>query len=242
MSTLLLSFIAFCSTCAGGIVALRQRERFHLVVAFAAGTLIGLAAFEWLPQLFQSLATLPTERFAAFVALAVGFFTFHILDRVASSWQSWNRQGTSAQSVIGVISVLLFSLHRLVEGATIGISFQMNLAIGLVIAGALILHNLIEGLNAVTILLSSRSTHRQALVWLLLFACTPVLGVWVTAWLPMPATLVPRYLGFFAGFLLYMGAGHLLPEIQREGGLLPLLCTLAGALFALTMTWLLLLV
>ncbi len=244
MNALLFSFVAFCSTCAGGIVALRQRDHVHLVIAFTAGALIGLAAFEWLPRLFDALTVLPTERFPAFLALAAGFFTFHVLEQVPQLWLRWGkRRNAGAHPVMGVVSVLLFSLHRLVEGATIGVSFQVNLAIGLLVAAALVLHNLVEGLNAVALLLNSQNTHRQALLWLLLFACTPVAGAAVTAWIAMPVILVPRYLGFFTGFLLYIGAGHLLPEVERGGpDLSTLLCTLAGAGVVLAITLLPLLV
>ncbi|MBX5451261.1 ZIP family metal transporter [Thermogemmatispora sp.] len=245
MGTLLLSIIAFCSTCMGGIVALRQREQLQRVMAFAAGTLVGLATFQWLPRLFSVLALLPRERFTAFVALACGFFTFHLLERLALHWQegqeSQRQEETSgiARPVLGVVSVLLFSLHRLLEGATISLGFSVNPATGLLLAGAIILHNLVEGLNAVVILLTNRSSRRQALIWLLFFACTPLLGALATIWVSLPTALLPRYLGFFSGFLLYLGASHLLPAAQRPSELWSLLWTLAGAGAALIMTVLL---
>nr|BBH91917.1 hypothetical protein KTA_01160 [Thermogemmatispora argillosa] len=242
MGTLLLSIIAFCSTCAGGIVAMRQREQLQRVMAFAAGALVGLATFQWLPRLFSVLSLLPGERFAAFIALACGFFTFHLLERLALHWQESRRELAAdgpAQPLLGVVSVLLFSLHRLLEGATISLGFLVNPATGLLLAGAIVLHNLIEGLNAVVLLLANHSSHRQALAWLLFFACTPLLGTLATIWLSLPTVLLPRYLGFFSGFLLYLGASHLLPVAQRPGELWSLLWTLAGAGTALIMTVLL---
>ncbi|MBE3566952.1 MAG: ZIP family metal transporter [Thermogemmatispora sp.] len=242
MSTIWLSIIAFCSTCAGGIVALRQREQLQQVMAFAAGALVGLAAFQWLPRLFSVLALLPNERFAAFVALAGGFFAFHLLERLALHWQAEQCEVPAVavgRPLLGIISVLLFSLHRLLEGATISLGFIVNPATGLLLAGAIILHNLVEGLNAVVLLLANRSSRRQAFAWLLFFACTPLLGALATIWISLPTALLPRYLGFFSGFLLYLGASHLLPASQRPNELWSLLWTLAGAGAALLMTVLL---
>ncbi|MBX5455693.1 MAG: ZIP family metal transporter [Thermogemmatispora sp.] len=242
MSTIWLSIIAFCSTCAGGIVALRQREQLRQVMAFAAGALVGLAAFQWLPRLFSVLTLLPNERFAAFVALAGGFFTFHLLERLALHWQTEQRETstvTVGRPLLGIISVLFFSLHRLLEGATISLGFLVNPATGLLLAGAIILHNLVEGLNAVVLLLANNSSRRQAFAWLLFFACTPLLGALATIWISLPTALLPRYLGFFSGFLLYLGASHLLPASQRSSEPWSLLWTLAGAGAALLMTVLL---
>ncbi|WP_069801279.1 ZIP family metal transporter [Thermogemmatispora onikobensis] len=242
MSTILLSIIAFCSTCAGGIVALRQREQLQQVIAFAAGALVGLATFQWLPRLFSVLTLLPGERFAAFAALASGFFTFHLLERLALHWQAGQQEASAngaPRPLLGVVSVLFFSLHRLLEGATISLGFVVNPATGLLLAGAIILHNLVEGLNAVVLLLANRSSRRQAFAWLLFFACTPLLGTLATIWISLPTVLLPRYLGFFSGFLLYLGASHLLPASQRPGEPWSLLWTLAGAGAALLMTVLL---
>src|SRR5664280_3689473 len=40
------------STLVGGLVALRNRDRMHLILGFTAGVLLGLVAFDLLPEVF----------------------------------------------------------------------------------------------------------------------------------------------------------------------------------------------
>ena len=49
----LFALTAVLSTALGGFVALRSRDRLHLVLGFAAGVMLGLVAFDLLPELFE---------------------------------------------------------------------------------------------------------------------------------------------------------------------------------------------
>jgi ZIP family zinc transporter len=69
------------STAVGGVVALRSRDRLHLVLGFAAGVMLGLVAFDLLPELFElSDATFGGVP-AVMVAFAAGFLLLHVVER-----------------------------------------------------------------------------------------------------------------------------------------------------------------
>ena len=53
---------AVLSTALGGFVALRSRDRLHLVLGFAAGVMLGLVAFDLLPELFELSDTIVPRR------------------------------------------------------------------------------------------------------------------------------------------------------------------------------------
>ncbi len=50
MTALLFTIITFFSTLAGGLFALRFRDHLHLLLAFSAGVLIGVAFLDVLPE------------------------------------------------------------------------------------------------------------------------------------------------------------------------------------------------
>ena len=59
-------------------------------------------------------------------------------------------------------------------------------------------------------------TVRDAM--LLLDALAPVLGALSTLAFSVPASLLPLYLGGFAGFLLYIGVSDILPQAHSQAG------------------------
>ena len=72
---------------------------------------------------------------------------------------------------------------------------------------------------------------------LLADAITPILGAASTYFFTIPEQVLVLYLGFFAGFLLYIGASDLLPEAHSEHSSFAMVgLTLLGALFIFVVT------
>ena len=53
MSAVLLSLATFISTLAGGLLALKFRDRLHFILSFTAGVLLGVVSFDILPEIFD---------------------------------------------------------------------------------------------------------------------------------------------------------------------------------------------
>src|ERR1700759_181166 len=70
----------FVSTLLGGIVGLRSKDRLHRLLGFTAGVVIGVVAFDLLPEIFNSLGHGVSAR-EAMVALVTGFLLFHIVEK-----------------------------------------------------------------------------------------------------------------------------------------------------------------
>src|SRR5882724_4031625 len=78
---LLISAAAFGATMIGGALALRLRDRLHLILGFSAGAVVAVAFFDLLPEALD----LASEHYrsstvSAFVAL--GFLLYLLLDRL----------------------------------------------------------------------------------------------------------------------------------------------------------------
>ncbi len=86
-------------------------------------------------------------------------------------------------------------------------------------------------------MLLHKNTVGRARMLLLADALTPTLGATATFFFTIPEQVLVLYLGFFAGFLLYIGASDLLPEAHSEHssyGMVGL--TVLGALFIFVVT------
>lgn len=238
MSAVLLSVATFFSTGLGGLFALRHRDRLHLIMGFTAGVLLGLVAFDLLPEIFARAHELSLDTTAPMLGLVAGFLAFHIAEKLTIIHHAHEADyATHHHPRVGILSALALSGHSFLDGVGIGVGFKVSAAVGIVVAVAVIAHDFSDGLNTVTLMLVNKNTSRRALGMLLVDALAPVLGTISTLFFSIPEAGLPIYLGFFAGFLLYIGASDILPEAHRQrSSAMTVALTVLGATFAFVVT------
>ena len=214
---------ACLSTLLGGLLALRLRDKLHLILGFSAGAVIGVAFFDLLPEAVNFGA----RRFhsSAFTILswtALGFLFYLVLDRILIFHGEPAPRGRFAAAVL--------CLHSLLDGIAIGLAFQASREVGIVVAIAVLTHDFSDGINTMNIVLKNQGSRSAALRWLLLDAAAPVIGVASTYFFTLPGTAFGTVLALFAGFFLYIGASDLIPEsYHAHPKFLTTVMTLAGA-------------
>ncbi len=238
MIAALVSLSTFFSTLFGGLFALRHRKRLHLIMGFTAGVLVGLVAFDLLPEIFSLVTEQKVNSVGPMLALVGGFLLFHIAEKSMLIHHAHEDEYTDKKHpTVGILSALALSGHSFLDGVGIGLGFQVNTAVGIIVAIAVVAHDFSDGLNTVTLMLVNHNTSRRAFGLLLLDAIAPVLGALSTLLFTIPGAWLPIYLGFFAGFLLYIGASDILPEAHSERSTrATLLLTVLGAVFAFAVT------
>jgi zinc transporter ZupT len=245
MLPLLLGMTTFVSTTLGGLFAIRNRDRLHRILGFTAGVLLGVVAFDLLPEIFHLANSIQADITIPMVALVVGFLGFHIIEKLTiihnlpghghAHDEELNRRDKLPQ--VGVVSALALSGHSFFDGVGIGLAFQVNTGVGFAVALAVISHDFSDGLNTVTLMLAHGNTPRRSLWLLALDATAPLLGVASTYLFHLSELQLLIYLGVFAGFLMYIGASDILPEAHAEHpSVLTILLTLAGTLFIFLVT------
>ncbi len=228
---LALALGTFFSTSAGGLFALRHRDRLHLILGFSAGVILGVVAFDVLPEIDSLARATHTSFETPMIALVAGFLVFHIVEKALLIHSAHEGEyDAHAHPSVGKASALALAGHSLTDGVAIGLGFQVNHAVGLAVALAIIGHDFADGLNTVSLMLTHRNSRGAALRFLLLDALTPLLGAGLTLLVHVPRETLLIYLGVFAGFLLYVGASDVLPEAHaKHPSALTLLMTVAGA-------------
>ena len=234
----LLALTTFFSTLAGGYFALRNSDRLHRILGFTAGVILGVVAFDILPEIFSLSSANHIDPIVAMIGLVVGFLVFHAIEKTTIIHHAHETEyGMHRHPQVGVVSALALAGHSFFDGIGIGLAFQVNTAVGLTVALAVIAHDFADGLNTVSLMLSHENTRRKAVQFLLIDAVAPVLGAASTLFFQLSDRSLLIYLGFFAGFLLYIGASDILPEAHaKHPSKLTVLITALGALLIYLVT------
>ncbi|MFJ8436885.1 ZIP family metal transporter [Kitasatospora sp. NPDC094019] len=266
MTAVLVAAGAFLMTLIGGWVAQRTGDRRHLVLGFAAGLMLGVVAFDLLPE---ALNQAPEEVHGvpqALLMFAAGFLTIHIVERAVaihrgheeeyaehshSHSHSHGRSGSGGHDHshhghahgrpgnggerhqgVGLTAALALVGHSVMDGFAIGAAFQAGTTVGTVVAIAVVAHDFADGFNTYTITRLYGNNRRRALALLAADALAPVTGAAITLLFTISEHLLGLYLGFFAGFLLYLATSDILPEAHSpHPSRTTLLCTLGGVGF-----------
>lgn len=217
MTALLLSLAAFASTFTGGLFALKHNDRLHYILSFTAGVLLGVVSFELLPEIFKMASAGGIAPTGAMVALVAGFLFFHSLEKFVLLHHAHEEAyADHRHPKVGVLSAFALVGHSFLDGIGIGLAFQVSGAVGFSVALAVIAHDFCDGLNTVGLMLAHKNSKRRALKMLLFDAAAPVLGAASTLLFQLPPSVLLPFLGFFAGFLLYISAADILPEAHSQ--------------------------
>jgi ZIP family zinc transporter len=228
----------FLSTLVGGWFAVRHQKHLHLILGLTAGIIVGVFAFDILPEMFDIINRFHLDPTWPMVALVAGFLGFHIVEKLLLIHHEHETQyGHHRHPQVGILSSLALGGHSFMDGVGIGLAFQVNSAVGASIAIALIGHKFADGLNAASLMLAHKNSVRRAVYMVALNAVLPILGAASTLLFTLPERALPYYLGFFAGFLLYIGASDILPQAHDgKSSKRTIALTVVGVLFMFIVT------
>jgi ZIP family zinc transporter len=172
------------------------------------------------------------------LGLAGGFLVFHVIEKFLVIHHSHEQDYAAHKHPdVGVLSALALAGHSFMDGVGIGLAFQVSPSVGVAVAMAVITHDFTDGINTVSLMLAHENSTRRSLALLVLDGAAPVAGAAVTLLFSVPEKFLLGYLGFFAGFLLYIGASDIRPEAHSERSApLTVLLTLCGTALALSLS------
>jgi zinc transporter ZupT len=235
---IILSFLTFISTFLGGLIGLKYKDKLHLILGFTAGVLLGVVAFDIFPEMIELIEKTQISSVLVMAALVAGFLVFHILEKLLIIHHAQEGEyGIHKHPTVGVLSALALSGHSFLDGVGIGLGFQVSSMVGILVAIAVISHDFSDGLNTVSLMLAHKNTTSKAKKMLFLDAVAPILGAASTLFFSVPEQVLVIYLGFFAGFLLYIGAADILPEAHAQhSSRWTILMTVLGVTFIFLVT------
>ncbi len=238
MYAILISLASFITTLAGGLYALKYREKLHYIASFSAGVLLGVCFFDIVPEIFEIATEHALSITPALGMIVIGFLFIHLLEKMAVIHSRHEEEyAEHRHPAVGLVGAGGLAAHSFLDGIGIGLAFQVSTEIGIAVSIAVIAHDFCDGLNTVTLLLVNKNTRKKALQLLALDALAPILGALSTLLFHIPNNILLLYLGFFVGFLLYISASDLLPEAHsKHSSYTMLLLTALGALLMFVVT------
>jgi zinc transporter ZupT len=195
-------------------------------MSFAAGVLISVSFIHIVPTCLAMNSLSP-------VFMLIGFMGLHLINRFLTTYVCHQRDCTDL--VMGLIPMLGIGFHSFLDGVIYSVTFHVSVLTGVVAAIGLVLHEFPEGIVTFVILERSGFSRRKAALYAVLAAgvSTP-LGTLVS--FPLVERIGDPTLGallaFSAGALVYVGASHLLPAVERENKRYTLISLVTGILVA----------
>ena len=218
-SAIFFAALTVLATTAGGILAFRSKDRFHLVLGLSAGLLLGLVGFDLLPEVFA----MNTGHFAGVpvvsIAILAGFLILHIVERGFGSHEpaeSHYGHDHDHHSVSGVIGALAMGGHVFLDGVGLGVAFQVSSSLGIAVFLAITVHAFSDGLNTVSMLVKSGNWNKSSKYLLGVDAVARIGGASLGTYLALNDKYMALYLALFSGFVIYIATSHILPEAHSR--------------------------
>ena len=206
------------------------KKTLFFFVSFAAGTLLGAAFLDLLPEALESgfKETIP-------MFILLGILSFFILEKFLY-WHH-HHAGHKKEEIHGFtyLNIIGDGIHNFLDGAVIAISFLNSTALGVVATIAIIAHEIPQEIGDFAILIYGGFSKAKALIYNFLTALTSVVGALIAYFYSSLIQNSSTYItAFAAGGFIYIASTDLMPEIQKEKNLkksfLQLILLLLGVL------------
>ena len=182
------------------------------LVSFAAGTLLGAAFLDLLPEALEGGFKESIPIFILF-----GVLSFFILEKFLY-WHH-HHAGHEGEEMHGFtyLNIVGDAIHNFLDGAVIAISFMNNTALGIVTTIAIIAHEIPQEIADFSILIYGGFSKSKALVYNFLTALTAVIGSLAAYFYSSAIENSSIFLTSFAvGGFIYIASTDLIPEIHKE--------------------------
>lgn len=238
-NAVIFGILTFSSTLLGGLFVARFRNSFGIIAAFTAGVLIGVPLFDLLPESIKLADEFLIPVRNVMYAVALGFLFLYILNRYISVHRV--DEGGVCKNIrhskAGIFNASELSIHSFMDGLAIGLGFQVNVTVGIVVGVAVIAHDFSDGISTVTVMLNAGNSLKTSIKMLLIDALSPIVGILFAFIINIPQQYLVYMLPFFAGGFLYLGASDILPEVhEKNPPLISVIFTLLGFLLIFLIT------
>jgi zinc transporter ZupT len=238
MVVFLLTLAASMAALLGGITALRSQKWLNMALALTAGLVLGLVAFDLFPEIFNIAQSKNLDTVWPMITLVSGFLLFHIFEKFVPIHEAGEQQyGPHRHPRLGTVRAVALSGHSFLDGLSIGVAFQVSTAVGTAVALAVIGHRFADGFDTTTFMVFHKNKLSHIKGWLAAVVLMPILGGLLSLVYDFPEKALALYLGFFAGFILYIAASNILPQAHSEDfSRKSILLTIFGTAFMFVVT------
>lgn len=211
------------------IVAARPWSRTFLntFIAVGSGFMLATSLAEMVPE---SLRRAPA---AAPLLVLAGYFIVHFFEHTWPAHFHYGEETHPEPFLDGRVAYLALgglSIHTFFDGVAIASGFLISAWLGLVIFGAVILHNVPEGFTIASVMSAARESRRAGLWAAAALGVSRLAGILVMG---VARHWVNLGLALSGGVTLYVAASDLIPEVNKMTGMRTALAVASGVLLVI---------
>ncbi len=210
-----------------------DRMIFYLI-SFSAGTLLGAAFFDIMPEATGKLGP-PALEFA-FLGLIAGF----VMEKIIH-WHHHHHVDHKGehQHPMGLLTLMGDSFHNFFDGVAIAAAFLASTPLGIATTIAVATHEIPHEIGNFSLLLYSGYSKNKALFFNFLTALTSIAGGLLFYFFSgIVSNFESIALAFTAGTFIYVSSADLIPELHKDKGARNSAIQLLLMLFGAAIIWL----
>lgn len=213
MIVLLFTVLASLAALAGGYTAIRSRNQLHLAMALTSGLVLGLVAFDLLPEVFEGAESAGVDTMWPMIMFVVGFLVFHVVEKIILVHEHAESDYTPhVHPKLGIARAIALSGHSFIDGLSIGVGFQVSATVGAAVSLAVIGHRFADGFDTANFMLLHKNKINDIKKFMAIVVLMPIAGGLTSLVFTFSQAELVLYLGLFAGVLMYIAASNILPQ------------------------------
>lgn len=217
---LLFTFIGSVGALIGGFILL-SKEKFalkisHLLASFAAGTLLGTAFFDLLPEATESAEKNGGD---VFLWTLVGIILFFLIERFIHWFHHHEEVHDERDEKKSTLPLIIIgdTVHNFLDGVVIAATFLVSIPLGIATTLAVFAHEVPQEIGDFGLMLHKGMKKSKIILVNILSAAASFAGAILTYALGnfLDGSLA-IFLSITAGFFIYIASSDLIPEIHHE--------------------------
>ncbi|MFA6097535.1 MAG: ZIP family metal transporter [Candidatus Paceibacterota bacterium] len=181
------------------------------MVSFAAGSLLGAAFFDVLPEAVETGGT------GVFSYVLIGMLIFFVLERYIHWHHCHDDECEKHYHPETYLNIIGDVFHNFIDGALIAAAFFSGIEIGIITTIAIMAHEIPQEIGEYAILIHGGMKRRKAIFFNFVSSLTAILGVLATfIFASSIKGSIPFILAIAGGGFVYIATADLIPEIHKE--------------------------
>lgn len=222
VSVIVISLISFVGAATLSLKKGVLEKILLVIVALGAGTLLGGALFDLIPEAVDAGGAI------AYQYIAGGIVVFFIIEKLIHGHHHHHvlKQEERDHEHKGPVRPFAYlnlageAIHNFLDGTIIAASYLTNFELGLIATLAIALHEIPQELGDFGILIKGGFTVKKALFWNFIVALTAVAGGLIVFFASSFSSLLTLImLSIAGGGFLYIALANLIPELHHETNL-----------------------
>lgn len=220
-SVLLVSLVSLTGVVGLSLSPRRLRQIAVVLVAFAAGALLGDAFIHLIPETFAH----QDQTLSGSLLILGGMLLFFVVEKLLRHGHAHGVELDPAEriphGVLATINIVGDAIHNFIDGVLIGASYLAGPQIGVSTTIAVLFHEIPQELGDFGVLVHSGLSVRRALFINLASASAAILGAVASlvAGAALGALVTRTLIPVAAGGFVYIATADLIPELQQDRSL-----------------------